>query len=106
MKKFMLTILSFLGLGCVLPAFAGGISGVGKAARALYLITKNPDGAITVFGFLIDMLLACIPIAIISGITTLILKKVFNFNEDDSTSCFLVIGGFLLVVWALLYFFA
>lgn len=104
MKKVLSVILFYLG--CVSSALAGGISGAGKAARAIYIFIRDPDTSLTVIGFLIDMLLACIPIAIISGITTLVLKKVFNLEEDNVPICFLVIGGFLLVVWALLYFLA
>ena len=104
MKRIISVILSCFG--CVLPVLAGGVSNVGKASRAIYILTRDPDATLTVFGFLVDMLLACIPIALISGITTLILKKVFDLDEERVPICFLIIGGFLLLVWLLLYFFA
>ena len=104
MKRFILTLLLIGGCSC--EAFAGKWDSISRGAYGLYLAMKNPEQAFSILGFLIDLLLACIPIAIVAGIVSLIVKAVFDLDQDDTIKCFLVVGGFLLVVWFLLYIIA
>lgn len=74
------------------------------AAKGIYLIGKNPDKALSVVGFLIDLFLMCIPVAILSGIVSMILKSVFDLDKEDTQKTFFLIGGILLGILLLLYF--
>lgn len=74
------------------------------ATRALYLATKEPEKALSFIGFLIDLFLMCIPVAIIAGIVSLILRSVFDLDKDDTAKSFCVIGGILLAICLLIYF--
>lgn len=99
MKRLIATF-SLLGV-CAHVAFAGKWDFIAKAG---YVASKHPDAAFSVMGFLIDLFLMCIPIAIVSGIVTLIIKAVFETDKDDTMQIFCVIGGILLAIWLLLYF--
>lgn len=74
------------------------------AARGLYLMSKEPEKAFSFIGFLIDLFLMCIPIAIVAGIVSIILKSVFNMDKEDTQKYFFVIGGILLAICLLIYF--
>ncbi len=76
-----------------------------SAARGVYLISKNPDKALDFVGFLIDLFLICIPVAIVAGIVSIILKSVFDMDKEDTQKAFFVIGGILLAICMLVYFF-
>ncbi len=75
-----------------------------KAARGIYIIGKNPDKALSFIGFLIDLFLLCIPVAIIAGIVSIILKSVFGLDKADTQKVFFLIGGILLSIILLVYF--
>ena len=75
-----------------------------KAARGIYIIGKNPDKALSFIGILIDLFLLCIPVAIIAGIVSIILKSVFDLDKADTQKAFFLIGGILLAIILLVYF--
>lgn len=75
-----------------------------SAARTIYVAAKEPEKALSFIGFLIDLFLMCIPVAIIAGIVSLILKSVFDLDKDDTAKSFCVIGGILLAICLLIYF--
>lgn len=101
MKRFFLSlILSALAIPSV---FAGGWS---TAARGLYVASKEPEKAATFVGFLMALFLMCIPVAIVAGLVTMILRSVFDLNKDDTAQTFLTIGGILLAICLICYFVA
>lgn len=75
-----------------------------SVARGAYLITKEPEKALDLVGFLIDLFLMCIPVAVIAGIVSIILKSVFDLDKEDTSNYFFIIGGILLVICLLVYF--
>lgn len=74
------------------------------AARSVYAMAKNPEKTISVISFLIDLFLMCIPIAIVAGVVSLILKSVFDLDTENTAKAFGVIGGILLAICLLIYF--
>jgi len=72
--------------------------------RNVFLIMRNPDKAFDLVGFLIDLFLMCIPIAIVAGIASIILKSVFDMDKEDTQNTFFIIGGILLAICLLVYF--
>ncbi len=93
--------ISILITSCAPAIFAGKWD---TAARGVYEISKHPDEALTVVGFLIDLFLMFIPAAIIGGIVTLILKSVFDLDKENTQKTFVLIAGVLLVIFLLVYF--
>ncbi|MDD6831595.1 MAG: hypothetical protein PUE80_00340 [bacterium] len=94
--------LLFSLIGTVVPTlFAGKWDG---AYRAVAVVAQHPEEAISVVDFLISLFLMCIPISIIAGIVSLILKAVFDLDKDDTQTAFLVVGGILLAISLLIYF--
>ena len=69
------------------------------------MITKdNPDLAYTILGFVVDLFIMLIPIIIISGIVSIILKNIFEMDSDETQKVFGWIGIVLLVISLVLYF--
>ena len=94
--------LLFSLIGTVVPTlFAGKWD---AAYRAVAVVAQHPEEAISVVDFLISLFLMCIPISIIAGIVSLILKAVFDLDKDDTQTAFLVVGGILLAISLLIYF--
>ena len=95
----------------LLPVFLIGFSNsvvyAGKwdtVTRGVYVGLQNQDEVFSLVGFLIDLFLMCIPVAIVAGIVSLIIKSVFNLETDDTIGTFCVIGGVLLVISLIVYF--
>lgn len=104
MKRFLLTLI--ITLHCCSLTFAGKFDVLKGAGYTVY---KHPDEAFglleTLINFAIDLIVACIPILIIAGIISMILKSVFNLDKDDTIKTFLISGMILLGIWFLLYVF-
>lgn len=95
----------------LLPVFLIGFSNsvvyAGKwdtVVRGVNVAIDHPDEVFSLVGFLIDLVLMCIPVAIVAGIVSLIIKAVFNLNREDTIGTFCVIGGVLLVISLIIYF--
>lgn len=95
----------------LLPVFLIGFSNsvvyAGKwdtVARGVNVALHHPDEVFSLVGFLIDLVLMCIPVAIVAGIVSLIIKDVFNLKREDTIGTFCVIGGVLLVISLIIYF--
>lgn len=101
MKRFFM-ILAVLGIAS--PAmWAGKWDGVRMLA---YQAGKHPEETMSVVGFLIDLFLMCIPVAIVAGVVSIILKSVMELSKEDTQSAFFGIGGVLLAISLLVYFLA
>ena len=100
-KNFLMSVLL---LGSCHPAFADKWTTAARAGRIL-LDEDNREYTFSFLGFIIDLFIVCIPVAIISGIVAIILRSVFHLNEEDTMKCFLIIGGGLLAIWLFLYIF-
>lgn len=101
MNKFGLVVTMLAS--CLPVAYAGKWD---TAARAVYLVSKEPEKAFSAVGFLIDLFLMCIPAAIVGGIVSIILKSVFNLDKEDTQKAFFITGGILLAILLLVYFLA
>lgn len=99
MKKIILFV-TFI-CSCFLPVYANKI----KLAILAKNIIEHPEQTFNFIGFLIDLFFACIPIAIIAGIVSIILKSVFDFDRETVIESFLIIAGILLAIYLLIYFF-
>lgn len=99
MKRFLLIFIYVISY--VPVTYAGKWDSV---AKGIYLIGKEPDKALSFVGFLIDLFLMCIPVVIVAGIVSIILKSVFDLDKEDTQNAFLLIGGALLVILLLVYF--
>lgn len=99
MKRLLLSLLSFSLCSFL---YAGKYD---TLQRVGYVVTKhNPDLVSAIWGILLDIFLMCIPIAIISGILSLILKHVFEFDKDQTTGVFTLVSIILLIICLILYF--
>ncbi len=76
-----------------------------SAARLVGSAIREPERALDLVGFLIDLFLMCIPVAIVAGIASIILKSVFDMDKEDTQKSFFIIGGILLAICLLVYFF-
>lgn len=95
-------LIAFFLLASTTPTIVAGKWD--SAARGVYMVTKEPEKALSFVGFLIDLFLMCIPIAIVAGIVSIILKSVFSLDKDDTIKSFFVVGGILLVICLIIYF--
>lgn len=103
--KRLLTLLAIVGMS-VSAVWAGKWDTAARAARTTYLLVREPENAFSLLGFLIDLFLMCIPVAIVAGIVTLILKSVMDLDSEDAQATFFVIAAILLVICLLVYFLA
>lgn len=99
MKRIIL--LSTFITSANLTLFAGKWD---TATKAIYIATKEPEKTFEFFGFIIDLFLMCIPIAIVAGVVSIILKSVFDLDKEDVQKSFFLIAGILLVISLLIYF--
>lgn len=98
MKRFLLSLVLS---GLAIPSlFANGWN---TAARGLYVATREPEKTASVVEFLMALFLMAIPVAIVAGIVTMILRSVFSLDKDETARTFLVIGGILLAICLICY---
>lgn len=99
MKRLLLLLICFSLCGFM---YAGKYD---ILQRIGCMVAKNyPDLAWIICGFILDVVLMCIPVAIISGILSLILKHVFEFDKDQTSGVFTLVSIILLIICFILYF--
>lgn len=81
-------------------SFAGGLSTV---LRSMCAVGSNPEGAVTLVGFVIALFLMAIPAALVAGVVCLLLKAVLDWDTDQTKEAFYIIGGILLAILLLFY---